>query len=106
MTAPGGHVAGRTTVFTHIFPLVRSVVWTPLGAHLPTVVCAYAYTDAGVLARPPTHTRTQEKANERYSKGLVCPLDEIDAASRVLDLMYVGSEEFGKFWKDYREIPW
>ena len=36
----------------------------------------------------------------------LCPLDEIDAAARCLDLIYVNSAEFGKFYKDYREIPW
>jgi hypothetical protein len=48
----------------------------------------------------------KDKAEERFNKGLVCPLDEIDAASRVLDLIYSKSTEFGKFFKDYREIPW
>lgn len=35
-----------------------------------------------------------------------CPLDEVDAAARVLDLIYVNSSEHSKFWKDYREVPW
>ncbi len=37
---------------------------------------------------------------------LQCPLDEVDAAARCLDLIYTDSEEFGKFWKDYKPIPW
>eukprot|EP00667_Euglena_gracilis_P008175 EG_transcript_8281 len=53
-----------------------------------------------------TDENPKGKAEERYSRGLTCPLDEVDAAARVLDLVYTKSREFGKFWKDYREIPW
>eukprot|EP00906_Rhabdomonas_costata_P007561 RCo010825 len=48
----------------------------------------------------------QHKQLDRHSRGLLCPLDEVDAAARVLDLIYIGSEEYGKFWKDYRVVPW
>lgn len=38
------------------------------------------------------------------------PIDEIDAAARILDPVYVGYNErkflFGKFWKDYHETEW
>ena len=53
-----------------------------------------------------TDENPHDKASERWAKGLTCPLDEIDAAARVLDLIYIQSEEYGKFWKDFREIPW
>jgi NAD(P)-dependent dehydrogenase (short-subunit alcohol dehydrogenase family) len=53
-----------------------------------------------------TDENPMEKAQQRLDRGLTCPLDEIDAAARVLDLIYTQSREFGKFWKDYREVPW
>jgi NAD(P)-dependent dehydrogenase (short-subunit alcohol dehydrogenase family) len=46
------------------------------------------------------------KKTQRLEQNMLCPLDEIDAAARCLDLVYTDSKEFGKFWKDYREIPW
>eukprot|EP00997_Jenningsia_sp_PLL12_P000098 NODE_10156_length_344_cov_28.918644_g9246_i0.p2 GENE.NODE_10156_length_344_cov_28.918644_g9246_i0~~NODE_10156_length_344_cov_28.918644_g9246_i0.p2 ORF type:complete len:85 (-),score=16.68 NODE_10156_length_344_cov_28.918644_g9246_i0:62-316(-) len=53
-----------------------------------------------------TDENPAEKASQRYAKDLHCPLDEIDAAARVLDPVYTRLHEFGKFFKDYREIPW
>ena len=47
-----------------------------------------------------------EKQQRRLKSGALCPLDEIDAAARVLDLIYVDSSEHSKFWKDYHTIPW
>lgn len=35
-----------------------------------------------------------------------CPIDEVDAAARCLDLIYTDSAEYGKFWKDYRVVQW
>ncbi|CCW68712.1 unnamed protein product [Phytomonas sp. Hart1] len=36
----------------------------------------------------------------------LCPLDEVDAAARCLDLIYINSTAYGAFFKDYHEIPW
>eukprot|EP01065_Artemidia_motanka_P042819 TRINITY_DN5803_c3_g1_i3.p1 TRINITY_DN5803_c3_g1~~TRINITY_DN5803_c3_g1_i3.p1 ORF type:complete len:644 (+),score=129.29 TRINITY_DN5803_c3_g1_i3:114-1934(+) len=47
-----------------------------------------------------------EKQRRRAQAGNLCPLDEIDAAARVLDLIYTDSAEHSKFWKDYHQIPW
>eukprot|EP01061_Rhynchopus_euleeides_P035575 TRINITY_DN59958_c0_g1_i1.p1 TRINITY_DN59958_c0_g1~~TRINITY_DN59958_c0_g1_i1.p1 ORF type:complete len:607 (+),score=293.96 TRINITY_DN59958_c0_g1_i1:123-1823(+) len=47
-----------------------------------------------------------EKQQRRLASQQLCPLDEIDAAARVLDLMYTDSSEHSKFWKDYHTIPW
>ena len=47
-----------------------------------------------------------EKQQRRIKNGAMCPLDEIDAAARVLDLIYVDSKEHSKFWKDFQVIPW
>ena len=47
-----------------------------------------------------------EKQKRRLASQQLCPLDEIDAAARVLDLMYTDSTEHSKFWKDYHTIPW
>src|SRR5262249_51852126 len=42
--------------------------------------------------------------------GFSPPLDVLDGAARVLDPLFdgllSGSHAFGKFWKDYREVPW
>eukprot|EP01063_Lacrimia_lanifica_P014263 TRINITY_DN20898_c0_g1_i1.p1 TRINITY_DN20898_c0_g1~~TRINITY_DN20898_c0_g1_i1.p1 ORF type:complete len:634 (+),score=305.15 TRINITY_DN20898_c0_g1_i1:44-1903(+) len=46
------------------------------------------------------------KQQRRLANDQHCPLDEIDAAARVLDLMYIDSSEHSKFWKDYHTIPW
>eukprot|EP00756_Hemistasia_phaeocysticola_P017375 Hpha_TRINITY_DN15534_c0_g1::TRINITY_DN15534_c0_g1_i13::g.106542::m.106542 len=42
----------------------------------------------------------------RAEKEFLCPLDEIDAAARVLDLIYTDSAEHSKFWKDYHVTRW
>jgi len=34
------------------------------------------------------------------------PIDEIDAASRILDPIFNGKKEYGIFFKDYRETEW
>ncbi|GCE21783.1 SDR family oxidoreductase [Dictyobacter kobayashii] len=38
------------------------------------------------------------------------PLDEVDAAARICDLIFVaaqgGQAEYGRFWKDYLVAPW
>lgn len=46
------------------------------------------------------------KKNRRAEQHLLCPLDEIDAAARCLDLIYTNSHVYGKFYKDYKEIAW
>jgi len=43
---------------------------------------------------------------QRVERGHLVPLDEVDAAARVLDLIYTASTEHGKFWKDYHPTPW
>mmetsp|Transcript_3262 Transcript_3262/g.7334 ORF Transcript_3262/g.7334 Transcript_3262/m.7334 type:complete len:108 (-) Transcript_3262:9-332(-) len=44
------------------------------------------------------------------SSGFQTPIDELDAASRVLDPIFVGIKDglrpFGRFFKDYRETEW
>ncbi|RNF02577.1 oxidoreductase-like protein [Trypanosoma cruzi] len=46
------------------------------------------------------------KKERRAEQLLLCPLDEIDAAARCLDLIYTNSRAYGKFFKDFKEIPW
>mmetsp|Transcript_54847 Transcript_54847/g.129601 ORF Transcript_54847/g.129601 Transcript_54847/m.129601 type:complete len:152 (-) Transcript_54847:86-541(-) len=38
--------------------------------------------------------------------GFQTPIDEVDAAARVLDPVFNGSLDFGKFYKDYAETSW
>ncbi|CCW62375.1 unnamed protein product [Phytomonas sp. EM1] len=45
----------------------------------------------------------RERRSDTFS---LCPLDEVDAAARCLDLIYTNSTAYGTFFKDYREIPW
>lgn len=47
-----------------------------------------------------------QKKQRRNDDFMLCPLDEVDAAARCLDLIYMDSKEYGKFWKDYHVIPW
>jgi NAD(P)-dependent dehydrogenase (short-subunit alcohol dehydrogenase family) len=47
-----------------------------------------------------------QKKQRRNDDFMLCPLDEVDAAARCLDLVYMDSKEYGKFWKDYHVIPW
>eukprot|EP00744_Colponema_vietnamica_P007817 GILI01011207.1.p1 GENE.GILI01011207.1~~GILI01011207.1.p1 ORF type:complete len:1232 (-),score=258.68 GILI01011207.1:54-3749(-) len=46
------------------------------------------------------------KKQRRADDHMLCPLDEVDAAARCLDLIYTDSREYGKFWKNYKVIPW
>ena len=50
------------------------------------------------------------RARETANKGFQTPLDEIDAAARILDPIFgpLNGEEnkFGKFYKDYAESEW
>tara|TARA_B110000003_G_C16346458_1_gene416923 strand:+ start:250 stop:459 length:210 start_codon:yes stop_codon:yes gene_type:complete len=54
-----------------------------------------------------------EKAREIFeSNNFQTPIDEIDAAARILDTVMVGSSmelgkcPFGKFYKDFKESEW
>lgn len=53
-----------------------------------------------------THTRTQRIAGD----GFQTPIDEIDAAARILDPVMVGLNHdelhYGVFFKDYRLTEW
>lgn len=53
-----------------------------------------------------TDESPKAKKERRADQLLLCPLDEVDAAARCLDLIYVKSREYGKFYKDFKEIPW
>lgn len=46
------------------------------------------------------------KKDRRAEQFMLCPLDEVDAAARCLDLIYTDSRVFGKFYKDFKEIAW
>jgi NAD(P)-dependent dehydrogenase (short-subunit alcohol dehydrogenase family) len=46
------------------------------------------------------------KKQRRADAEMLCPLDEIDAAARCLDLIFMDSRQAGLFWKDYHTIPW
>eukprot|EP00924_Labyrinthula_sp_SR-Ha-C_P011028 snap_masked-scaffold_33-processed-gene-3.12-mRNA-1 protein AED:0.01 eAED:0.01 QI:0/-1/0/1/-1/1/1/0/490 len=48
----------------------------------------------------------REAARIHKQNGFQTPIDEIDAASRILDPVLNGKNEFGKFLKDYRETEW
>ena len=53
-----------------------------------------------------TDESPQPKKERRADSFMLCPLDEVDAAARCLDLVYTDSREYGKFWKDFHVIPW
>ncbi|ESL09595.1 oxidoreductase-like protein [Trypanosoma rangeli SC58] len=53
-----------------------------------------------------TDESPKEKRERRGEQLLLCPLDEIDGAARCLDLIYTNSKEYGKFFKDFKEIAW
>ncbi|KAH9586149.1 Short-chain dehydrogenase/reductase SDR [Trypanosoma melophagium] len=53
-----------------------------------------------------TDESPKAKKERRAEQVLLCPLDEVDAAARRLDLIYTNSKEYGKFFKDFKEIPW
>ena len=58
--------------------------------------------DTGWITDESPATKKQRRADD----NMLCPLDEVDAAARCLDLIYTDSREFGKFWKNYKVIPW
>nr|CCC95376.1 unnamed protein product [Trypanosoma congolense IL3000] len=53
-----------------------------------------------------TDESPKEKKERRNEHHQLCPLDEVDAAARCLDLIYSNSRVYGKFFKDFKEIPW
>eukprot|EP00796_Vickermania_ingenoplastis_P008323 gene8323-5834_t len=53
-----------------------------------------------------TDDSPKSKKERRADQYMLCPLDEVDAAARCLDLIYTRSREYGKFYKDFKEIPW
>lgn len=53
-----------------------------------------------------TDESPKAKKERRAEQMMLCPLDEVDAAARCLDLIYTRSREYGKFYKDFKEIPW
>jgi NAD(P)-dependent dehydrogenase (short-subunit alcohol dehydrogenase family) len=53
-----------------------------------------------------TDESPQPKKERRAENSMLCPLDEVDAAARCLDLIYTDSREYGKFWKDFHVIQW
>ncbi len=62
--------------------------------------------DTGWVTNEAPHPTATRMADEGFRE----PLDSIDGAARVLDPVFVGvrtgTNEFGKFWKDYRPIAW
>ncbi|CAD2218961.1 short chain dehydrogenase/Enoyl-(Acyl carrier protein) reductase, putative [Angomonas deanei] len=53
-----------------------------------------------------TDESPKEKKERRAEQQMLCPLDEVDAAARCLDLIYTNSTVYGKFYKDFKEICW
>ncbi|CBH17766.1 oxidoreductase-like protein [Trypanosoma brucei gambiense DAL972] len=53
-----------------------------------------------------TDESPKAKKERRADQHQLCPLDEVDAAARCLDLIYSDRKVYGKFFKDFREIPW
>ena len=51
-----------------------------------------------------------DKTQDNLKRGFQTPIDEIDAAARILDPIYegilTGECASGKFYKDYRETEW
>lgn len=48
-----------------------------------------------------------ERASKTAKANLFqTPIDEVDAAARILDPVFSASKEYGKFWKDYKESEW
>jgi NAD(P)-dependent dehydrogenase (short-subunit alcohol dehydrogenase family) len=48
-----------------------------------------------------------ERASKTAQNNLFqTPIDEIDAAARIVDPIFSKSKEYGKFLKDYRETEW
>ncbi|CAJ1028620.1 short chain dehydrogenase, putative [Leishmania lindenbergi] len=46
------------------------------------------------------------KKDRRTEQFMLCPLDEVDAAARCLDLIFTNSRVYGMFYKDFKEIVW
>ncbi|EPY26639.1 oxidoreductase-like protein [Strigomonas culicis] len=53
-----------------------------------------------------TDESPKERKERRAAQEQLCPLDEVDAAARCLDLIYTNSLCYGKFYKDFKEILW
>ncbi|CBZ28461.1 oxidoreductase-like protein [Leishmania mexicana MHOM/GT/2001/U1103] len=46
------------------------------------------------------------KKDRRAEQFMLCPLDEVDAAARCLDLIFTNSRVYGMFYKDFKVIAW
>ncbi|AYU80253.1 oxidoreductase-like protein [Leishmania donovani] len=46
------------------------------------------------------------KKDRRAEQFMLCPLDEVDAAARCLDLIFTNSRMYGMFYKDFKVIAW
>ncbi|GET90014.1 oxidoreductase-like protein [Leishmania tarentolae] len=46
------------------------------------------------------------KKERRAEQFMLCPLDEVDAAARCLDLIFTDSRVYGMFYKDFKVIAW
>ncbi|KAG5499827.1 hypothetical protein GH5_03962 [Leishmania sp. Ghana 2012 LV757] len=46
------------------------------------------------------------KKDRRAEQFMLCPLDEVDAAARCLDLVFTNSRMYGMFYKDFKVIAW
>ncbi|KAG5474333.1 hypothetical protein LSCM1_03113 [Leishmania martiniquensis] len=46
------------------------------------------------------------KKDRRAEQFMLCPLDEVDAAARCLDLVFTNSRMYGMFYKDFKAIAW
>jgi len=59
--------------------------------------------DTGWITDESPYAKQQRRTKEHK---LFCPIDEVDAAARCLDLIYTDSSQYGKFWKDYTTVAW
>lgn len=80
-----------------------------------TRTCAGPYAERGVYVNSVdtgwvSNEAPEPRAAQMASEGFREPLDVVDGAARVLDPVFVGHNtgrhESGKFWKDYRPVPW
>ncbi len=85
------------------------------GMNMVTRTCAEDFATRGIYINSvDTGWVTNEfplaRTAEMRDEGFEPPLDEIDGAARVLDPVFQGAAGgnylFGKFLKDYREVPW
>ncbi len=85
------------------------------GMNMLTRTCAEDFATRGIYINSvDTGWVTNEfplaRTAEMRDEGFEPPLDEIDGAARVLDPVFQGAAHgnylFGKFLKDYREVPW